>query len=235
MSNDALNRFITTPFICFLSLICLHASAQQTCTTRKESGEPTFAKYVLATKKALEKREIFLYCTEQDDMVKVVLKNAKTANVLQSFQIHQSQSYLQASIPDLDKDGYSDLVLVTEWGSPNMSFKAWRYDPDSDRLNEVLEDGGTEFVRTKSGNIVVHAKGGADAWTYTIFNWKKGKLVPAYSIEETTESAACKYYDLKHPKKIVPVVDAKVLHGLNVYCGVGGAGLAEQGENFLRQ
>ena len=72
----------------------------------------------------------------------------------------QNQNYLEATTPDLDGDGYADLVLITNWGSPNMEFKAWRYDPARDRLKLALETIGTAFVRAKNGRLISVGKGG---------------------------------------------------------------------------
>lgn len=220
-----------------LSSISSFASAQQTCASRKEAGDAEFSKYTLGIKNAVRQREIVLHCTERNGVVKVVLRDKKTGHVLQSFEENQEQPYLEASTPDLDNDGYSDLVLVTEWGSPNMTFKAWRYDPVQDLLKVVLEgDGGTEFVRTKLGDIVVSAKGGADSWGYTIFKWKNNRLVRTYSIEETVGdfgSSKCKYYDLRKTGDAKEMKDIKTLSYLKGYCGIGSAGLLEQGESLF--
>lgn len=224
-------------FTFMLSSISTFASAEQTCASRKDARESTFVKYPLDGKKESRRREVILYCTAKEDTVKVVLRDSKTARVLQSFETSQAQTYLEASTPDLDSDGYSDLVLVTAWGSPNMTFKAWRYDPIQDRLKVALEDdGGTEFVRTKSGDIVVHAKGGADAWSYTIFKWEKSRLVRTYSIEEQMDdSAECTYSDISNSANSKPIKNRKVLNQLKSYCGAGGAGLLEKGENLLHK
>ena len=163
--------------------IPLIGHAQQTCASRKEAEAPTFFKYALRIKNDAPKREIVLRCTGQEDIVKVALRDKKTGRILQSFEVSQAQTYLEALTPDLDNDGYSDLVLVEAWGSLNMIFKAWRYEPARDRLKIVLPEGaGTEFVRTKSGDIVTYAKGGADSWGYTLFKWKNNRLVQAYVV-----------------------------------------------------
>ena len=220
-------------------LISPFTFAQQTCASRKEAGEAEFSKYTLRVKNDVRQREIMLHCTEREGAVKVVLRDKKTGRVLQSFEENQEQNYLEASTQDLDNDGYSDLVLVTAWGSPNMTFKAWRYDPAQDRLKVVLEgDGGTEFVRTKSGDIVVSAKGGADSWSYTIFKWKNNHLVRAYSVEEKTDgsdSSQCTYHDLSSQRNAKQVKDIKTLNYLKEYCGIGSAVLAEKGASLLHK
>lgn len=232
-----IGKSVAISFALMLCSINQFAYAQQTCASRKEAGATAFSKYTLKMKNDIRQREIMLRCTEREGVVKVDLRDKKTGRVLQSFEENQEQTYLDASTPDLDNDGYSDLVLVTAWGSPNMTFKAWRYDPAQDRLKVVLEgDGGTEFVRTKSGDVVIYAKCGADLWGYTIFKWKRNRLVRTYSIEEKvgdSDSSPCKYYDLIDTENAKEVKDAKTLNYLKRYCGIGGAGLVEQGEGLL--
>lgn len=219
-----------------LLLFVTSAAAQQNCASRKEEGTSQSITYTLDAKQVAARREVTLQCTEEDDVVKVTLKNKVTGRVLQSFQVRQMQTYLEASTPDLDADGYADLALVTSWGSPNATFQAWRYDPVRDRLTFVIESIGTEFVRMRSGEIVAYAKGGADVWSYTIFRWSENRLIPAYTIEERIDATTqCIYRDASIPRRNAQIKDGRRLKHLRNYCGIGGSGLLENANNLLKR
>lgn len=136
------------------------AVAQQTCESRRSANERTSATYRLRNPPGQRPRDIDIACTSEDDKVRITLRDRQTRRTIQSFMEEQNQNYLEATTPDLDGDGYADLVLITNWGSPNMEFKAWRYDPARDRLKLALETIGTAFVRAKNGRLISVGKGG---------------------------------------------------------------------------
>ena len=209
------------------------AVAQQTCESRRSANERTSATYRLRNPPGQRPRDIDIACTSEDDKVRITLRDRQTRRTIQSFMEEQNQNYLEATTPDLDGDGYADLVLITNWGSPNMEFKAWRYDPARDRLKLALETIGTAFVRAKNGRLISVGKGGADLWGYTTYKWNSGSLVPEYSIDETAGRSECDYANAAESTLGKTIADPLMLKELKSYCGMGTAGVIENGQDLL--
>ncbi len=216
-----------------LGLLIPIASAQQTCETRRSEELSTQRTYHLASPRGEQSRSLVISCTDVEDEIRISLRNKKTRKSIQTFTETQNQNYLEATTPDLDGDGYADLVLITDWGGPNMEFKAWRYDPARDRLKLALETIGTAFVRAKNGRLISVGKGGADLWGYTTYKWNSGGLVPEYSIDETAGRSECDYANAAENALGKTIAASLILKELKSYCGMGTAGVIENGQDLL--
>lgn len=215
------------------ALLIPYAAAQQTCETRRSEKLDTRKTYLLASPNGSKPRSVVISCTDEENSIKVALRNPRTRKPIQTLTETQNQNYPGATTPDLDNDGFADLVLITEWNGPNMAFKAWRYDPVRDRLELALDTVGTAFVRTKNGRLISVAKGGADSWGHTTYRWSNGNLVPEYSIDEAVDSGDCDYYAAVKGTSRKTISNPNVPNELKSYCGIGGAGLIENGQDLL--
>ncbi|NTV09214.1 MAG: hypothetical protein HGA47_00360 [Zoogloea sp.] len=224
----------TLAFAGMLLSISVSASAEHTCGSRTGANEPASKTYPLSRRDGKPSRAVKVGCTNENDVIKITLVSTASKKTLQHFYQAQTIEYLAAYTPDLDGDGNGDLVITMNWGSPNMDIKGWRYNKSRDRLEEIFELSGTNFIKSRDGWIVTVGKGGADLWGYTFLKWNGQKFIPHYEIEEHVgDEVQCLYYEISSDFQYKDVKDIAILNWLMAYCGVGSAGLGEFGESIL--
>lgn len=204
----------------FLLSSANHDSAAQVNCNYLESVHASRSRtYVVNSSSRDARMKITLSCTDTDDTAKVsVVAGPHRGKTIQTFLIEQHDDYLQAHFVDVDKDGYQDMLVVTDHGAPNFLFRIWRYDPRAKRFVLALDDGGLLLYRSRFGDLVVYTKGGSGYWVKRTLRWDANKLSPEFSIEIPNEAARasdCKYKNELDEGKGIP---RKIVRRLNKYC-----------------
>lgn len=224
-------KFSKIAVVIFVLLFFSHAYA--VCDGLSDSGGVPDERHFIV-KGAKAGRVVDIYCTDDINTVNVVLKDYKSNKIFQKLLVNKGQQSLPATVADLNGDGFGDLIVITEWGSPNFSFKVWRFNPKINRLVQVLDYAGTSFVKISDNEFFVGTKGGADLWSYSIFSWnKKGMLIPMHFIEVSVGADCdCKYFSLVGGRQIL-LKDAGVIGKLKKYCDQSEEGIVTKYKNLL--
>ena len=195
------------------------AVAQINCKCLQSIKAKTARTYPINAGLSSSRMKIVLSCTDTDNTAQVkVLGGDDQKQVIQTFQIEQQEDYLQALFPDVDKDGYQDMVVVTAHGNPDLVFNVWRFDPVKKEFSLVLDDSGFYFYRSRFNDLIIYSKGGAGYWNKRFLVWQENKLAPKFNIEiqnEAIKPSDCKYRDESSDEEIV---SGKLLNKLSKYC-----------------
>lgn len=106
---------------------------------------------------------------------------------VRSGRADRPQPRLVHTTPDINFDGYPDLLLIYSQGAQNIHYDGWVWNPETGRYDSVPQfralssptlDESARLIRTyEHGNAVDHVDG--------VWAWGDGRLTETYRQEQT--------------------------------------------------